>query len=90
MLSSLAGRSVVVTGASKGIGKGIARVFARHGARVLVVARHLDAAEATAQELGPEARACAADVATVAGCNALAHQRLALGLHECFQPAALA
>ena len=27
MLTSIAGRSVIVTGASKGIGKGIARVF---------------------------------------------------------------
>ena len=39
MLTSVEGRSVVVTGASKGIGKGIARVFASHGAKVLVVAR---------------------------------------------------
>ena len=39
MLTSIAGRSVIVTGASKGIGKGIARVFAGKGARVLVVAR---------------------------------------------------
>jgi 3-oxoacyl-[acyl-carrier protein] reductase len=41
MLSSLEGRSVIVTGASKGIGKGIARVFASKGARVLITARDL-------------------------------------------------
>ena len=45
MLTPIAGKSVVVTGASKGIGKGIASVFARHGAKVLVVARNLDQAE---------------------------------------------
>ena len=32
MLSSIAGKSVIVTGASMGIGKGIARVFASKGA----------------------------------------------------------
>ena len=36
MLTSIAGKSVVVTGASKGIGKGIARVFARNGAKVTI------------------------------------------------------
>lgn len=39
--ASIQGRSVIVTGASKGIGKGIARVFADHGAKVLLVARDL-------------------------------------------------
>ena len=50
MLTSIAGRSVIVTGASKGIGKGIARVFASKGARVLVVARNQAAAQKTADE----------------------------------------
>ena len=62
MLTSIAGRAVIVTGASKGIGKGIASVFARHGARVMVVARHLDEAQVCARELGPTAQAYAADV----------------------------
>ena len=39
MFTSIAGRSVIVTGSSKGIGKGMARVFASKGARVLIVAR---------------------------------------------------
>ncbi|MBO0849394.1 MAG: 3-oxoacyl-ACP reductase FabG [Pseudonocardia sp.] len=51
MFTSLAGRSVVVTGASKGIGKGIAGVFARTGANVLLVARDEAAVTATAEEL---------------------------------------
>ena len=75
MLTSLDGKSALVTGASKGIGKGIARVFARHGARVLVVARHLDAAEATAKEIrdaGGRASAFAADVRDLAAMEAVA------------------
>ena len=65
MLTSIAGRSVVVTGASKGIGKGIARVFAAKGAHVLIAARDLADAEATAAEMratGGSVTAVAADV----------------------------
>ena len=51
MLTSIEGRSVIVTGASKGIGKGIARVFAGRGARVLIAARNLSQAEAAAAEI---------------------------------------
>lgn len=51
MLTSIKDRSVIVTGASKGIGKGIARVFAARGAKVMVVARGKEAAEATVAEL---------------------------------------
>src|SRR6204780_2167938 len=59
---SIEGRSVIVTGASKGIGKGIARVFASKGARVLLAARDLSQAEAAAAEIGGVASAIAADV----------------------------
>lgn len=72
MLTSIAGRVVVVTGASKGIGKGIAQVFARHGARVMVVSRNLSEAHACAQELGANAHACAADVSDWVSMQALA------------------
>jgi 3-oxoacyl-[acyl-carrier protein] reductase len=65
MFTSIAGRSVIVTGASKGIGKGIARVFARVGGKVLVVARDQAAAQKTADEIkaaGGTATAFSADV----------------------------
>ena len=65
MLKSIAGRSVVITGASKGIGKGIARVFAEKGCKVLIVARNFDDAQRAALEIGERggtAMAFAADV----------------------------
>lgn len=65
MISSIAGRRVLVTGASKGIGKGIAERFAAAGARVLIVARNEEAAQATADAIqanGHTAAAFRADV----------------------------
>jgi 3-oxoacyl-[acyl-carrier protein] reductase len=65
MFKSIAGRSVVVTGASKGIGKGIARVFAENGCKVLVVGRNFDDAQRAALEIrerGGKATAFAADI----------------------------
>jgi 3-oxoacyl-[acyl-carrier protein] reductase len=72
MISSVEGRSVVVTGGSKGIGKGIARCFARAGAKVMIVARHLDQAEAAAKEIGNGASACAGDVTRLDQMEAMA------------------
>ncbi len=63
MSASLKNKSVIVTGGSKGIGKGIARVFANHGAKVLIVARTVSEGEATVAELS-------ANGATVAFCQA--------------------
>jgi 3-oxoacyl-[acyl-carrier protein] reductase len=51
MFTPITGRSVVVTGGSRGIGKGIARVFAGAGARVLIVARGEEAARTTVAEI---------------------------------------
>ena len=65
MLTSIAGRSVIVTGGSRGIGRGVARVFAAKGAQVLVVGRDLAQAEATAAAIraeGGRASGFAADV----------------------------
>jgi 3-oxoacyl-[acyl-carrier protein] reductase len=62
MAHSVAGRSVVVTGGSKGIGKGIARVFANAGAKVAVLSRHKDEADAAAAEIGHGAIGVAGDV----------------------------
>ncbi|WP_292530622.1 3-oxoacyl-ACP reductase FabG [Methylocystis sp.] len=65
MLTSIAGRSVIVTGGSRGIGRGVARVFAAKGAQVLVVGRDLAQADATAAVIradGGQANGFAADV----------------------------
>jgi len=72
MLTSISGRSVIVTGASKGIGKGIARVFANQGGKVLVVARTASDAEACAAEIGNGASAFASDVADWDSAQAMA------------------
>jgi 3-oxoacyl-[acyl-carrier protein] reductase len=74
-LDSVSGRSVLVTGASKGIGKGIARVFVTAGAKVLIVSRDAGLAESAATELmagGGTASAFAADVTRLADMQAAA------------------
>jgi 3-oxoacyl-[acyl-carrier protein] reductase len=50
----LAGKACLVTGASAGIGMGIARVMAREGVRLGILARRRDPMEALADEIAAE------------------------------------
>jgi 3-oxoacyl-[acyl-carrier protein] reductase len=71
MFTSIAGRSVVVTGGTRGIGKGIAAVFAGAGARVLVTGRDEGTARTAADEVGATGYV-AADVSRKADCEKVA------------------
>ncbi|MGA2521666.1 MAG: SDR family oxidoreductase [Acidimicrobiales bacterium] len=73
-LFSLAGKTALVTGGSRGIGKMIATGLVEAGARVYVSSRKADACEATAAELGAVGQSAAlpADLSTEPGCRALA------------------
>ena len=73
----LNGRTIVVTGASSGVGRGVALALARHGANLVLAARRTEALEALAvevQALGVAALAVPIDVADVAQMTALAEQ----------------
>ncbi|MBF4766798.1 3-oxoacyl-ACP reductase FabG [Nocardioides agariphilus] len=76
MFTTVRGRSVIVTGASKGIGKGIARTFAREGADVLIAGRNESALQAAAEDLAAQAQGrvetAVADVSRVDDCRGLA------------------
>jgi NAD(P)-dependent dehydrogenase (short-subunit alcohol dehydrogenase family) len=72
-LFSLAGRTALITGGSRGIGRMIAAGFLRAGARVYITARKAEACAATASELsalGP-CTALPHDIATTAGLQSL-------------------
>ena len=56
MLTSFEGKSVIITGGSKGIGRGIATVFARQGAKVTITARGEEALKLAAAEIDGDVR----------------------------------
>jgi 3-oxoacyl-[acyl-carrier protein] reductase len=69
----LAGRSVIVTGASRGIGYAIAEAFAREGARLTICARTAgpldEARDRLSSETSAEVQAVAGDVTDAAACE---------------------
>ncbi len=71
MKIDLSGRSAVVTGSTRGIGRAIAGTLAECGARVAVVGRDAGRAQEAAASIGSEARGYACDVADTASVTAL-------------------
>lgn len=66
----MTGKTVVITGASRGIGAEAARVFADAGANVVLLARGTASIEALSAEIGASALAIACDVSDYASVEA--------------------
>lgn len=78
---NIQGTSVLITGASRGLGAALARRLARGGARVVLVARDLEATRRVASEIrsaGGEAHALAADLGVKEAIHPLAARAAAL------------
>jgi len=80
MSHPIAGRNVLITGGSRGLGSALGLALARAGARVVLVARHadeLDQVVAAIRAAGGEAHAVVADVADKDATAAIAGQAAA-------------
>jgi len=78
---SLQGKIALVTGASRGLGEGVARALAKEGAKVMLVARDDALVQKVAREIGGEAQACdVSDHAAVVQLAAATRKQLG-GLH---------
>jgi len=62
---SLRGKTAIVTGASRGIGKAIAKSFVDAGAQVMLTSRKLDALQAAAKEIDGETDVFAANAGEI-------------------------
>jgi len=71
-MSQLAGRTALVSGASRGIGLEVARLLASDGARVAMIARSEADLRARAAEIGNNAQAFGCDVADAAAVQSIA------------------
>jgi NAD(P)-dependent dehydrogenase (short-subunit alcohol dehydrogenase family) len=73
---SLEGRVAIVTGASRGIGEAIARLFVEHGAQVVVASRKQEGVDAVASSLGPRAIGIAAHTGRQEECLGLVEKTI--------------
>jgi NAD(P)-dependent dehydrogenase (short-subunit alcohol dehydrogenase family) len=78
-MKRLEGKSALITGSARGIGRSFAEAYVREGARVAIADINIERAEATASEIGPAAYAVQMDVtrqdsidAAIAACAARA------------------
>ena len=71
---TVAGRSIIVTGASSGIGKATAKLLAANGARLIVTARSFDKLQSLAQEIDAFPVAC--DVTSLDSVDTLVEKAL--------------
>jgi NADP-dependent 3-hydroxy acid dehydrogenase YdfG len=79
MSQNIAGKVVVITGASSGLGEAAARLLTEQGAKVVLGARRLDRLQALAKELGlPEGAIVKTDVTDAAQVKALADRAASL------------
>lgn len=76
----LAGRSAVITGAARGIGRAIAATFSDHGARVVLADVDAEAARKAAAEMVADGRE-----ATAARCDVTSEDEVAAAVHQCVE-----
>jgi ribitol 2-dehydrogenase len=77
MSQSIRGKVAIVTGASSGIGRAIARLFAAEGARLALVARSTDKLEKLAREIGATPLVLSIDLAQPAEVERMVAETLA-------------
>lgn len=76
MKQSIGGKVVIVTGASSGIGKAIARLFSAEGARLVLAARSTEKLETLAAEIGGDPLVLSIDLSQPADVERMAGETL--------------
>ena len=77
MSQSIRGRVAIVTGASSGIGRAIARLFAAEGAKLVLAARSIDKLDRLADEIGGDPLTLSIDLANPREVDRMAAETIA-------------